>query len=79
MKASDLSSRDLDLIKSMANRLLVDTKENSAVKAIVQVLFECIHAKGMTIVRDESKEITWSELKPSHYDQSPRYKKPWIY
>lgn len=67
MKFKDLTQFDLDLIKSLARQEYIDKANVDASTALIESVFNCINAKGMMIVRDETREATWSEPKASWY------------
>lgn len=49
MVFEDLTDFDLNLIKSLAVGLLVDTKLTNRFEALTEIVFSCIHAKGYRV------------------------------
>jgi hypothetical protein len=78
MKFSDLTEFDLEVIRSMANRKLIDRAGWNPSKVLMETVFEFIHAKGMNIVKDPNREPTMEGPKASWY-QAANAKKPWSY
>lgn len=76
MKYDDLTDWDKELIKSNAIRDFVDTKSN-ATEAMIKSVLSAIHAMGYNLVKDETREATWTHgPKKSWYAVQPpkRYK-----
>ncbi len=69
---SDVTPHDLNLINSIATYKMNDS-DRRASEVIVETVFEFINARGMKIVRDETREDTWSTPKKSWY---AKYQKP---
>jgi hypothetical protein len=74
MKYEELTEWDLDLIKSNAKTILVD--ENICVTgAMVKSIMSAMHAMGYNIVKDETREATWTHgPKKSWYAQHSKKK-----
>lgn len=78
LKFSDLSDFEIELIKSMANRNLIDRAGWNPSKCLIEAVFVVIHQKGMNIVKDPNREPTLTGPKPSWYIPA-QPKKPWMY
>ena len=72
----DLSKFDTDLIKSLAIKEYVDRANVNTTNIIMEIVFDCIHAKGYDIVKSD-REATWSNLRPSHYLDTPVSRNWW--
>lgn len=66
IKFEHLSKWDIDMIKSMAKDEYVNNNI-SVTEAVFKVVLNCLHAKGYNIVKDDTREPTWSTPNKSWY------------
>lgn len=75
MTHDDLTVFDLNLIKSMASNLLVNTRINCRYEALSEVVLSCIYAKGFSVEpypSNLSNVIAKAIAYPPDFRDSPR-------
>ncbi len=75
----DLTSADILAIRDLAiNKTINEVKFNCPHKAMISATLDFIYSKGCQIVKDETREATWSTPKKSwNLPEQPKRKNWW--
>lgn len=60
MKFEDWTEWDYEMIKSLAKDEYINTKLSNPTACTIKAVLGAIHAMGYNIVKDETREATWS-------------------
>jgi hypothetical protein len=75
MKFEDLTQWDIDHIKSMAKDEYINSNLNDINACLVKSVLSAVHAMGYNMVKDETRDATWTHgPKKSWYAQHEKKK-----
>jgi hypothetical protein len=79
-KGFKLSDYPNKLVKTLADEMARREYKKPSISAedVMKYVFNLLQEMKLTIEKDESREGTWSNPKPSWYTPNNNYKKPWM-